>query len=573
MTMVVKTGPADEDLEEAHYLAALASIRVTGAPLKSWERFETATVSPGFTPLGDLHPRALAGPALDQPLLDLAAGDHEHLADAGEVDDGLGGHEGRRGVLPRQDLALGEEAGAQPAVAIADAALEGEAARLHLDRGRHARDLAGEAPAGVGLHGQLDALARLEVGREALGHRARVLERVERHEVEERGVLLDVFARRSRGAWRSRPAKGARIVVSPSRFSAIPSVASRRATSASATRRAARSESSCASAMRIWSGCWSRAEMATASRDSRDVVEVARIVDVARGDQPPAEELLVALELGLRPLDLGLGARSPRRRARPGRPWRGEARPRWPRRWPGRGRATAGTRGDRPRPASPPARTRARRTRPAPGPASPSRRGRRAGARWCPAARCAPARRPRRGGCPPSRPSAGPRGPRRLATVIGSGLMAPGAAFAASFGRRGGLRVRLAAPGRRDQEQRHRARATRGRETRIRPPSLPAGASSDASEALDHPAPRPVVDMGAMAIQRTPMTREGNERLKEELDRLKRVERPAIITRHRRGARPRRPVGERRVPRRPREAGVHGGADQGSRGEDRRPPR
>ena len=34
--------------------------------------------------------------------------------------------------------------------------------------------------------------------------------------------------------------------------------------------------------------------------------------------------------------------------------------------------------------------------------------------------------------------------------------------------------------------------------------------------------------MGAMAIQRTPMTREGNERMKEELDRLKRVERPAI---------------------------------------------
>src|SRR5262245_65724219 len=31
-----------------------------------------------------------------------------------------------------------------------------------------------------------------------------------------------------------------------------------------------------------------------------------------------------------------------------------------------------------------------------------------------------------------------------------------------------------------------------------------------------------------MAIQRTPMTRAGNERLKEELDRLKRVERPAI---------------------------------------------
>jgi len=31
-----------------------------------------------------------------------------------------------------------------------------------------------------------------------------------------------------------------------------------------------------------------------------------------------------------------------------------------------------------------------------------------------------------------------------------------------------------------------------------------------------------------MAIQRTPMTRQGHNRLKEELDRLKRVERPAI---------------------------------------------
>jgi transcription elongation factor GreA len=34
--------------------------------------------------------------------------------------------------------------------------------------------------------------------------------------------------------------------------------------------------------------------------------------------------------------------------------------------------------------------------------------------------------------------------------------------------------------------------------------------------------------MTAMAIQRTPMTRAGYERMKEELDRLKRVERPAI---------------------------------------------
>jgi hypothetical protein len=40
----------------------------------------------------------------------------------------------------------------------------------------------------------------------------------------------------------------------------------------------------------------------------RDVVEVARIVDVASGDQPPAEERSVPIELGLRPLDLGLRA-------------------------------------------------------------------------------------------------------------------------------------------------------------------------------------------------------------------------------------------------------------------------
>ena len=31
-----------------------------------------------------------------------------------------------------------------------------------------------------------------------------------------------------------------------------------------------------------------------------------------------------------------------------------------------------------------------------------------------------------------------------------------------------------------------------------------------------------------MSIQRTPMTREGHTRLKDEVDRLKRVERPAI---------------------------------------------
>ena len=99
-------GPADEDLEEAHRRVGGAagcvrpSTSVTGAPLKSWDRFETATVSPGFTPVDDLHRGALAGARLDEPLLDLAVGDHEDLADPHEVHDGLRGHERHRGVLP-----------------------------------------------------------------------------------------------------------------------------------------------------------------------------------------------------------------------------------------------------------------------------------------------------------------------------------------------------------------------------------------------------------------------------------------------------------------------------------------
>src|SRR4029450_13669878 len=49
-------GAAAEDLEEAHQRAVggVAGVRpsttVIGAPLKSWERFEIATVSPAFTP-------------------------------------------------------------------------------------------------------------------------------------------------------------------------------------------------------------------------------------------------------------------------------------------------------------------------------------------------------------------------------------------------------------------------------------------------------------------------------------------------------------------------------------------
>src|SRR5262245_1014994 len=39
----------------------------------------------------------------------------------------------------------------------------------------------------------------------------------------------------------------------------------------------------------------------------------------------------------------------------------------------------------------------------------------------------------------------------------------------------------------------------------------------------------PHVKVRAMSVQRTPMTRPGFERLRDELDRLKRIERPAVI--------------------------------------------
>ena len=197
MTMVVKTGRRTKTSRKPTTCAGRsASIRVTGAPLKSWERFEIATVSPGFTPSGISTQAPWRAPALDRAApRPCRRPTTNTLLMPTKYDDGLGGHERRRGVLPRQHVALGEEAGAQP---------RRRRCRTRPSRARLrvCTSTAGDtrvtwpanAAAGVGLHRQLDALADLEIGREALGHRARVLERVERHQVEERRVVLDVLA-------------------------------------------------------------------------------------------------------------------------------------------------------------------------------------------------------------------------------------------------------------------------------------------------------------------------------------------------------------------------------------------
>ena len=58
----------------------------------------------------------------------------------------------------------------------------------------------------------------------------------------------------------------------------------------------------------------------------------------------------------------------------------------------------------------------------------------------------------------------------------------------------------------------------------------------------------------------------GAQRLRAELEELKSVKRPAVIHGDRRGARARRPQGERRVPRRARAAGLHRRPHQAARG-------
>ena len=76
----------------------------------------------------------------------------------------------------------------------------------------------------------------------------------------------------------------------------------------------------------------------------------------------------------------------------------------------------------------------------------------------------------------------------------------------------------------------------------------------------------------ARRMKRTPMTLRGAEALRAELKRLKSEDRPERHQGHRRGARPRGPVGERRIPCGARAAGIHRGPHPGDRGEavDRR---
>src|SRR3990170_8872257 len=108
------------------------------------------------------------------------------------------------------------------------------------------------------------------------------------------------------------------------------------------------------------------------------------------------------------------------------------------------------------------------------------------------------------------------------ATVMGSGVMAlagpfGGAAFWAS-------------------DRPHETESTRRSESRSEsrrdvPPWRTIGVQSTAggrARASSRPAPEAVVRYRSMAVQRTPMTRPGHERLKAELDRLKRIEGPHI---------------------------------------------
>ena len=74
---------------------------------------------------------------------------------------------------------------------------------------------------------------------------------------------------------------------------------------------------------------------------------------------------------------------------------------------------------------------------------------------------------------------------------------------------------------------------------------------------------------GTGPFMKTPMTRRGAELLREELHRLKTIERPANSAGDRRGARARRPLGERRVPCRARARRLHRRAHLRARGQAR----
>ena len=108
-------------------------------------------------------------PVLHPLLHRLALFDADHLLDAGEGDDGGGGHEhGRVGGLD-DDLGAGEGAGAQAAVGVGHFGLHHQRAVVladgRADPGHPARVLQG-----IAFDGQLHLLPDLDAGRLALGH-------------------------------------------------------------------------------------------------------------------------------------------------------------------------------------------------------------------------------------------------------------------------------------------------------------------------------------------------------------------------------------------------------------------
>jgi hypothetical protein len=275
----------------------------------------TATESPAFTPWG-IDPGALPRSRFHQPLHGLAVGDHEHLGDAGERGHRLAGHEHRGRILAHEDVATREEAGPQHALGVGHSRLDGECARADVDGRRHACDGAGEHAGAERLHAQPHRLARPEVGRLALRHRAHVLEWVGHDDREQRRVVLHAL---------------------PGRHVALGDESSQRGLHRRVAQPLLR-ETECGLALldlrlgRPHGGeigvvlGVGRAHLIGILGGQRarrrglsggDVQLVARVVDVAGGDQLALVQLLRALHLPAHELELRLRARDVRFQHRP----------------------------------------------------------------------------------------------------------------------------------------------------------------------------------------------------------------------------------------------------------------
>jgi hypothetical protein len=308
ISMVVKDEATDEDLEEAHWWAGVLRAAVDerdGRALKNWT-VQVGHRLPGFT-----RPRSPRAPWQEpafEPLLDLAVRHHEDLADPRRSTHRLRGRQGGSGVLARQHDALGEEAGAEPIVGIAHPAFQGEAPSLHLDGRRDAGDLPGEGLIGVGLHRELEPLAGRQLRGEPLRHRPRVLERIERHQGEHRRVLLHVLA-------------GVEVALGDLAREGRADGGVAEALAHDAEARFAAGdlglrdpeggpvgvELGLRDAHLV--GMQAHHVLRDLKLGERGVVAVPHAVHVPLGDEVLAEELLGAVQLGLRPLDLRLIAR------------------------------------------------------------------------------------------------------------------------------------------------------------------------------------------------------------------------------------------------------------------------